>query len=55
VSQPTSIPLTPHQRRVITLALERMACDPSMDMRDAVEMEELAGYVIGNLTMEAEL
>jgi hypothetical protein len=55
VTQPTSIPLTPHQRRVITVALERMACDPSMDMRDAVEMEKLAGFVLGNLTMEAEL
>jgi hypothetical protein len=55
VSQPTSIPLTPHQRRVITIALEAFACNPSLDMRHAQQIEELAGYVIGNLTMEADL
>jgi hypothetical protein len=55
VSQPTSIPLTPHERRVITIALEAFACNPSLDMRHAREIEELAGYVLGGLAMEAEL
>jgi hypothetical protein len=52
VSETTSIPLTPQARRLISEALENFACNPSLDMRKAREMEELAGYVLGNLKTE---
>jgi hypothetical protein len=54
VSQPTSIPLTRQQRRVIAEGLELLACNPSMNTLTSLEITELAGFVLGNLSMDGE-